>query len=207
MTPEQARELALISHGMGRQVGLLLNRHGRPHWVIVGTPHGIYIPDLSKVRRGPGRLRGLSLLHTHLGQDPLTQEDLMDLLFLRLDAMAVLTVDPEGAPRTLQLAHLLPPNPENKAYEVLPPAPYHRLDVDLAALVEALEDELERTGKPLAPAAAAAAPGAAPVERAVLVSVDTAPRPLQEASLAELAELCRTAGLDVAGSIDRKSVV
>ena len=203
ITPEQARELALISHGMGRQVGLLLNRHGRPHWVIVGTPSGVYIPDLSKVRRGPGRLRGLSLLHTHLGADPLTQEDLMDLLFLRLDAMAVLTVDPEGAPRTLQLAHLLPPNPENKAYEVLPPAPYHRLDVDLAALVEALEDELERTGKPLpvAGGGGGAAPGAAGVERAVLVSVATAPRPVQEASLAELAELCRTAGLDVAGSM------
>lgn len=203
MTPDQARELALISHGMGRQVGLLLNRHGRPHWVIVGTPHGIYIPDLSKVRRGPGRLRGLALVHTHLGEEPLTQEDLMDLLFLRLDAMAVLTMDREGMPRSLHLAHLLPPNPENKAYEILPPAPYHRLDVDLSALVEALEDELERTGKPLAPGPGVGlgAGEAAPTERAVLVSVDTAPRVVQEASLAELAELCRTAGVDVVGSM------
>jgi GTP-binding protein HflX len=195
-TPEQARELALISHEIGRQVGLLIDRRGRPQMVIVGDPSSILIPDLGRLRQSPGRLRGLRLLHTHLGHGALSQEDLMDLLFLRLDSMAALDVDDQGEPRTFHYAHLLPQNADNKPYRVHESLPWDRVGVDFGAQVQALEDELGRTAQEEdRPAPMAGA------ERAVLVSVSTAPRRAQEASLAELAELARTAGVEVAGTM------
>ena len=82
-TLEQARELALLSRAVGRQIGLLINRRGRVELVIAGDPGSLLIPELPRGREGAGRLRGLRLLHTHLTPDPLSQEDLMDMLFLR----------------------------------------------------------------------------------------------------------------------------
>lgn len=190
---EQARELAALSRSVGRQLGLMLDRRGRVEMVIVGDTGSILIPALARGRSGVGRLRGLRLLHTHLTPDFLSQEDLMDMLFLRLDALAVLTVSPNGEPVQWQYAHLLPPNPDNTPYTVHDAQPWDRAEVDFAALAEALEEEL---GRELPDAREA---GDAP--RALLVSVGTAPRPVQEQNLAELAELARTAGLAVAGTL------
>ena len=76
-TLEQARELALLSRAVGRQIGLLINRRGRVEMVIVGEPGSLLIPELPRSRVGADRLRGLRLLHTHLTPDLLSQEDLM----------------------------------------------------------------------------------------------------------------------------------
>ena len=193
---EQARELAALSFGVGRQVGLLLDRQGRTEMVIVGDPKSILIPDLSRARVSPGRLRGLRLLHTHLGPEPLTQEDLMDMLFLRLDSLAALCVDQDGSPATFHHAHLLPANPGNQPYEVAPALPWDRVDVDFTALAQSLEEEFSRTGR--IEAAGVAPPQGTP---ALLVAVSSQSWRAMEASLAELAELARTAGLFVAGTV------
>lgn len=195
-TIEQARELAALSAGIGRQIGLLIDRKGRPTMVIVGEPKGIYIPELARSRMGVGRLRGLRLLHTHLSEDPLSEEDLTDMLFLRLDSVAALTVDAAAAPRTLFAAHLLPPTASERPYRILPPVPWDRVDTDFTAQAVALEDELAREGENLA------APGSREArEMAVLVSVSDAPREDMEASLDELAALADTAGLSVADRV------
>ncbi len=196
-TLEQARELAAISHGIGRQVGLLIDRKGRPTMILVGTPKGILIPELDRARLGAGRLRGVRLLHTHLSEQGLDEEDLTDMLFLRLDSVAALTVDDMAAPATLHAAHLLPPGAGDAPHDILPPRPFDRVDEDFNALASALEEELAREGERLA------APGktASGRERAVLVSVSSAPRAVQEASLAELSALADTAGLDVAEQV------
>ena len=107
-TIDQARELSLLSRALGRQLGMLIDRKGRVDMVLVGEAGGILIPELPRARSGADRLRGLRLLHTHLTPDGLSQEDLMDLLFLRLDAIIVLTVNPDGDPVQWQEAHLLP---------------------------------------------------------------------------------------------------
>ena len=91
-TTEQARELALLSRALGRQVGLVIDRQGKVDMVIVGDPASILIPELPRGRGAAGRLRGIRLMHTHLSPDGLSQEDLMDMLFLRLDSVSVLTV-------------------------------------------------------------------------------------------------------------------
>ncbi len=66
--------------------------------VAVGKPDSIWIPELPRQREGALRLRGLRLLHTHLSPSGLSEEDLTDMLFLRLDAVVCLTVSPDGDP-------------------------------------------------------------------------------------------------------------
>ncbi|MEA5090266.1 GTPase HflX [Solidesulfovibrio sp.] len=196
-TPEQARELAAIAYGIGRQVGLLIDRKGRPTLILVGTPKGILIPELDRSRLGAARLRGVRLLHTHLAGEPLSEEDLTDMLFLRLDSVAALTVDDQAQPVTLHAAVLLPPGAGDAPYDVLPPRPFDKVEEDFNALAAALEEELAREGERLAAPQASEAGR----EKAVLVSVSNAPRAVQEASLAELAALADTAGLAVAESV------
>ncbi len=196
-SPEQAHELAALSRSLGRQIGLLLDRAGRPELVILGSQSSVLIPELPRAREGAGRLRGLRLFHTHLTPDALSREDLMDLLFLRLDSISVLTVDQYGNPQTFQQAHLLPANPEKEPYLIHPPQPWDRVEVDFAAQSAALEDELARVTRD-------AKEEVAPERRAILVSVSTRPRPEQESGLAELAELAATAGVSVAGTLMQK---
>ena len=197
-SPEQARELAALSRLLSRQIGLALDRQGRVSMVIVGDASSILIPELPHVRTGAGRLRGLRLLHTHLGPDGLSHEDLMDLLFLRLDSVSVLTVDEWGMPGMFQNAHLMPPAPgqEDSGYAVGDMLSWDRVDIDFTRQAETLEEEF---GRVLDDAVSTGEEEEG--DRAVLVSVSLEPRAVQERHLAELAELARTAGVKVTGSM------
>ncbi|HJD96372.1 GTPase HflX [Mailhella massiliensis] len=183
---------------MSRQIGLALDRQGRVSMVIVGDASSILIPELPHARTGAGRLRGLRLLHTHLGSEGLSHEDLMDLLFLRLDSVSVLTVDEWGQPGMCQSAHLMPPAPgqEDSGYAVGDMLSWDRVDIDFTRQAEMLEEEF---GRVLDDAVSTGEEEEG--ERAVLVSVSLAPRAVQERHLAELAELARTAGVKVTGSM------
>jgi GTPase len=192
-TLEQARELCTLSADTGRQIGLLINRQGKPSFVIIGDAHGIVIPELPPGRHGPGRLRGLRLLHTHLRQDPLNEEDLMDMIFLRLDSIALLAMDKWGQPALFSWAHLLPDNIDHTPYRILPQLPWDQVSIDFSAHTEALEEELGRS--------IASASSDSGQDHALLVSVDTLPRMVQERNLVELAALAKTAGLAVTGSM------
>ena len=190
-TIDQARELSLLSRALGRQLGMLIDRKGRVDMVLVGEAGGILIPELPRARSGADRLRGLRLLHTHLTPDGLSQEDLMDLLFLRLDAIIVLTVNPDGDPVQWQEAHLLPTPVAGQPYRVEQLRPWDQTSAHFAATAEALEEELARRSDDTREASDA--------PRARLVCVAAQPRIIQERNLDELAELARTAGLVVAG--------
>ncbi len=197
---EQARELAALSRLLSRQIALVIDRQGRVEMVIVGDAASILIPELPRARTGAGRLRGLRLLHTHLTPEGLSHEDLMDLLFLRLDGIAVLTVDEFGAPQRFQNAHLLPAGlaegaegSTEDACRVEEAVPWDRVETDFAAEAEALEEEWSRLRD--------GATSAAGNTRAILVSVSPAPRPTQEAFLDELEELARTADVEVTGRL------
>lgn len=190
-TVDQAREISLLSRALGRQVGLLIDRKGRVQMVIVGEAGNILIPELPRGRSGQERLRGLRLLHTHLNPGGINQEDLMDMLFLRLDAVVALTVNPVGEPVQWQAAHLLPSPSGGQPYHLDSPQPWDRTESEFVATAEALEEELARKAED--------AREADDTPRAMLVSVSTQPRIIQERNLDELAELARTAGLSVAG--------
>ena len=206
---------------MNRQVGLLIDRQGRTQWVIVGDAMGIVIPELPRLRESAGRLRGVRLLHTHLTQGGLNQEDLMDMLFLRLDSIGVLSVDQWGEPLSFQYAHLLPSNEDGVPYKTYDPVRWDTMDADFTAQVEAIEDELGRVvsgaldvsvqvadkvqGKSgqsgVRQSVQRGGAGATAETRAVLVSVSPKNRIEQESSLQELAELAATAGVVSVGTL------
>ncbi len=148
---------------------------------------------MGRVRFKSGRLRGVRLLHTHKGKTLLTQDDLMDLVFLRLDSIAVLTVDDQGRPDKFQWAYILPSNQTNRLYHLSEPIFWDKVNINLKKSVEALEEELSRvesTGF-----------AGQENERALLISVGTEPKQQQERSLRELEDLAKTAGVIVCGKL------
>jgi GTPase len=161
--------------------------------VIVGDQKGITIPDLSRFRTGILRLRGLRLIHTHLQGEPLTEEDLTDLVLLRLDMMVALTAGGEGPSGWIHSAHLLPDNPGKKVLEVSPPSSVGNLDVDFLKWIQSLEDEFQRGQRSI--------PLKGAKEKAILISVSKANRENLEDSMEELKELAESSGVFVVDSI------
>jgi cAMP phosphodiesterase len=66
------------------------------------------LPDLKRYRVAENRLRGLRLIHTHLKNEPLSEEDISDMLLLRLDLVGVVQSSEQGVPTVLELAHVNP---------------------------------------------------------------------------------------------------
>jgi GTP-binding protein HflX len=176
IAPEMARTLCELSHELNRQIGVLIHRSGKIEQVIVGDYSGLMIPKLSQIRAAGGRLRGLRLVHTHPGGEDLTDDDLMDLLFLRLD--------PEGLPDKLYSAHLLPIGENGQMWSFLDPVHPARQQEGFDELVRALEEEFSRQRR--------TAHLDRERDRAILISVSTEPRLQAEASLEELRELARS---------------
>lgn len=193
VSPEMARELADISVDIGRQVGVLLTRTGKVETVMVGDRKKIVIPALSHLRSAGGRLKGLRCVHTHLGGEDLTEDDLMDLLFLRLDLMAMIKVTDDGLPEKLYGVHLVPSPEEGKNWHFLPPVVPSRQQADFRELIAALEDEFARY-RPVRKTDAAR-------DRAILISVTTASKTEARESMDELEELVRSDDVEVMDTI------
>jgi len=189
ISPELARELCAFSYETGRQIGVLVARSGQVEDVIVGDHRGLVIPDLSDFRSAGGRLKGLRLIHTHLAGEGLSEDDFMDLLFLRLDLMAMLKVQADGFPERLYAAHLLPVPVEGKNWTLLPPVPPTQQPETCRALIAAIEEEFSRL-RVLKDVEAA-------VDRAILVSVTTAAKTQAQESMDELIELVRSDNVEI----------
>ncbi|HEX9579318.1 MAG TPA: GTPase HflX [Myxococcales bacterium] len=192
VSAELARHLTEVSREIGRQVGVLLNRRGEVENVIVGDARQLVLPDIGRARAGQLRLRGLRLIHTHLKDEPLTRDDLTDLVLLRLDAVAAIVAREDGLPGKVYLGTLMPWNPAGELYNLSEALTLYDLDFDPQAQVAALEQEMARA----APVREVGVQG-----RAILIGVHTGRREATEASLAELHELARTAGVDVLDTI------
>ena len=193
LTFELARELCLLSREIRRQIGILVNRGGKVSFVIVGDNKKIVIPHTGEYRAAPGRLKGLRCIHTHLGQETLTEDDLTDLALLRLDMMAVISSDPDGLPKKIHVAHIMPEKFQQRPYRFLPPLNPGNLDIDCLSRIQALEDELARIST--------AREADSHHERVLLVSVSSGPKSHSRESMAELHDLARSSGLEVVGSI------
>lgn len=210
VSTELGTYICTLSRELERQIGLLVNRRGDIEHVIVGDASKLMLPDVGRLRGGRGRFRGLRLVHTHLRNEPLSRDDLVDLALLRLDLVAAIGVQRDGRPADLHLAHLLPPRtdqlgkdaqnaahgPSTSAWDVWAPVHFHQVDTDAAALIDALEEEFVRAVPTTVKAGGAG--------RAVLVVVELRDRRVadglrtsMESRIAELKELCRTAGVIV----------
>ena len=187
-SPELARHLTELSREVGRQVGVLINRRGEIEHVIVGDARQLVLPDIGRARAGHARLRGLRLVHTHLRDEPLTRDDLTDLVLLRLDAVAAVVARDDGLPGKVYLATLMPWNLRGDLYQLSEAPSLYELDFDAQAQIAALEQEMAR----VAPVRAVGVEG-----RAILVGVFTREKAEAESSMQELQELARTAGVQV----------
>jgi GTPase len=188
VSPEFARALTEISHDTQRQVGVLVDRRGHVRVVMVGDARSVFLPDLSAYRRGHARLCGLRLVHTHLNGEPLNDDDLTDLALLRLDLVAAIGVLDTGLPGAVHTAHLLPDNAAGHPWVVQPPTTVHELPDDFLEVIGALEDEFARLRTPRISGDTR--------DRAILISVSTEPPTIAEDSIAELRELCLSAGIE-----------
>ncbi len=189
VSSELATQLAATSAELHRQVGVLIDRRGAIQHVMVGDASKIVLPDVGRMRGGKGRFRGLRLVHTHLRGESLTRDDLTDLALLRLDAVAAITVDAAGRPMKLFVGHLVADGPVDRPWKELPAEPPTASQLDFTELVAGLESEFGRARRGAATDAGK--------DRALLVHVQLGRARDSEARIAELRELCRTAGVKV----------
>jgi GTPase len=197
VSPELGAFLCEVSRELERQVGVLLDRRGGVDAVVVGDAHRLELPDVGRLRAGRGRFRGLRLVHTHLRGEPLTRDDLTDLAALRLDLVAALDAAADGRAALLYAAHLLPDNPDGRLWQRLPPQPLAQEGLAFDVLIRSLEEEFARTTD------RAVARDGRPAALLVHVAVGRAALE-SEARVAELRELCRTAGLQVLGAVTQR---
>lgn len=139
------------------------------------------------------RLRGLRLIHTHLYGEPLTEEDLTDLTLLRLDMIIALTINENGHPGLVHLAHLLPNNPEKKAVAIETPSSLGRFDIDFLKWIQSLEDEFQKEQRSISLKGSE--------DKAILFSVSRESRERIENSVKELRELAESSGVCVVETI------
>jgi len=166
-----------------------VDRRGTVKHAMVGDARSIELPDWGRMRAGAGRLRGLRCIHTHLGGEGLTRDDLTDLACLRLDAMVSLATGKDGLPGHAFAATLRAANDEGATVQQLRPCPPSLLDLDFQSFIRELEEELART---------AATRRVGEGERAILVSVTAGRRAEDtESAIAELKELAHSAGVSV----------
>jgi GTP-binding protein HflX len=185
VSPELATQLAEQAAELHRQVGVLIDRRGAVQHVMVGDASKIVLPDFGRIRGGAGRFRGLRLVHTHLRNEPLTRDDMTDLALLRLDVVAAITVDAAGRPGKLFIGHMVPDGPGRE----LPPEPATAPKTDFTQLIAQLEQQFGRAHR-----VASTDRGK---DRALLVHVELGRAKDSEARVAELRELCRTAGVKI----------
>jgi GTP-binding protein HflX len=196
-TPDLTRALVGVSHATGRQVGVLVDRRGTVHHVVLGDASKLMLPDVGRLRAGAGRLRGLRLIHTHLRNEPLSRDDLVDLTRLHLDMVVAICLAP-GEERALCVyyGHNFPvvDDTSEPPFRTFGPIPYAKARDNPAEIIAILEQEFAR--------AARARGVTAKDGRAILVHVcDKRGAAQAEDSLRELEELARTAGVEVADRV------
>jgi GTP-binding protein HflX len=173
---------------------VLAARNGNISHVIVGDAKGIFIPELTGFPLGRKVLRGLRLIHTHLKNEKINQDDITDLSLLRFDALVVIGMK-DGGPDKVSVAHLYS-SKEETSYKINGPVPFHGMDRtlgDFEHFISFIEDGLasKRIGYDTEDRR----------ERALLVSVSTKSRHEQEDSLDELKELATSSNVIVLDTV------
>ncbi len=134
-------------------------------------------------------LRGLRYIHTHLNKEMPNREDITDLRLLRFDTLGVLTHE-KGSPEIIHIVHLLPYGKENQIELIS--SNFYSLKLNFKEFINNLEAEMDR---------ARVIDMHDPREKAILISVSTAPKYVLEEQMEELEELAKSADLIVIDKI------
>ena len=100
--------MADAGHVLHRRVGVLVDRAGRIEAVAIGDARRVDVPRQPSAPSGRDRFCTLRWIATKAGDEPLSATDLSPLALHRLDALAIVAVEPDGAPGPVRVAHLLP---------------------------------------------------------------------------------------------------
>lgn len=189
-----AREMLTVAQELRRRVGVLINRQGRVEAVILGTKEIIYLPDLGRYRLGRSRLRNLRFIFTDLSRDreqaSIPYDVFADLERLRFDVVASIRSAPNRV--SMSFAYLVPAKGLDTATtmteEVKDLGAYNDNFLErIEAIEESLASEIVHLDSDQV--------------GAVLVGVYDKGDVDPEASMLELRELARTAGVTVVDEI------
>ncbi|MCK4782997.1 MAG: GTPase HflX, partial [Desulfobacteraceae bacterium] len=169
-----------------------MTRKGKVAYVVVGNSNHIWIPALSRGRLGAGRLKGLRCIHTHLNGEPLSREDVTDLVLVGLDLMVCVQVNEKGISGPITYANILPTNRDGKGWIVNRVPDIGQLNFDFLEMIQALEEEMARTR---------VRPSLEKKERALLVGVTNRPKWQEEEFLDELEALALSDNIEVVGRV------
>ena len=100
--------MSSISRALNRRIGMLVDRAGRVERVSVGDAVRLAVPRQPSAPAGRMRFCTLRFLATRLKDQTLSPDDLAPLALHRLDAMAMISVEEDGLPGPVRVAHLLP---------------------------------------------------------------------------------------------------
>jgi len=188
---ELLKYICELSREIKRQVGILINRKGSIEYVVLGDHKSIHIPQLDRARTSTGRLRGLRFIHTHLKNEPLSQEDITDLSLLRFDYLVACETLDNGTPGYVNCAHLLPPGPNKRnSVNIIPPTSFNNIDIHFQEFIENLENEFRRKLGPMILKDN--------VENAIIVTVAKKLDEILEESIEETKELASTCNVRIA---------
>lgn len=196
VTLDVARECADLTFETRRQIGLIVNRQGQIESVIIGNGHELVIPNLSRTRSGLRLLRGVRLVHTHLKNQPLTQDDLTDLALLRLDLIMALGVGKSGGLQDVYVAHNVPNSTHAQAYVQLAPCAFGSFHLNCQEFIQSLEQDILKGCQ--------VSREDIREGRALLVSVGIGHMAFQQERIDELQELVRAQDVEVLGCVTQR---
>lgn len=177
MPQELLSQLCGYSAFLNREIAIYLTRFGEVVDILIGKADHVDLPDI-RLRRSERRLSMVRCIHTHPGGcGRLSDVDVSALLSMRFDALCAIGVDDQGKPTDAECAFIDPAHPGVAERLTAPRASRLPQDEWMAHIAQ-IDSEF-----------VAVDPGTANAqERAVLVGIES------EDSLAELAQLAKTAG-------------
>lgn len=193
-------------------MGVLIDRRGEVKWVVVGDSSRLYLPEIGRARGGQQRLRGLRLIVARPsplnvaidkrkgGRSFCLSDDFRtDLEKLRLDAVIELDASRENIDGAAVLGYLGKENLANGQIAVVAKEKVLRSVHDLvetfAHFIEGVIDDIEDAKTPESEARGSF------LDRAILVGVYGTNKKQGLYSMAELAELARSARVEVVEKI------
>jgi GTP-binding protein HflX len=195
-----AREMTALAESLRRRVGVLINRQGRVEAVMLGTKEILYLPDLGRYRLGRSRLRNLRFVFTDLSrnkdQASIPYDIYTDLERLRFDMVVSIRSAPNRV--SMSFAYLVPARGAEAATTMT------EVVKDLGVYKDDFEERIQSIEQSLASEVVQLDSNEV---GAVLVGVYDQSETDPAASMLELRELARTAGVKILDEIvQRRSI-
>lgn len=191
-----AEKLAYLTAELNREIAVHVNRRGIITNVAVGDNYTVNLPQIDG-RKSLRRLSGIRCIHTHPGgNSELSGVDIASLKRMRYDAMIAVGVN-DTKITTLSIGLITAIDNDEYQTSVLGPVSIDDINrIDFVFLINQIEKALSLSITTYSLAEA---------EKAILIGVELPNNKFSaQDSLAELAELAKTAGAEVVGSLCQK---